>query len=252
MQRLVEGVHAVPEDGLQHLDLRPRPGQRDHLHGLTGGLGQPGDPGQHRVPDRRRHPRRARRQHLGDEERVAPGDPVELVGVGRRPGRVATGVVLHQGAHGLRRQRRQVHPTSPGHRRGVPDDGAQRMGRRHLVRPVRDQDQRAAAVDPAGQVSHEIQRRLVGPVGVLDHEQVGLTGPRLPQGAHQPGEELLPRGALGPDVIGQVRQHLHERTERRRGRRPVAPSGRHPGGGADLSSAGRSRTWSCRRRPHPR
>ena len=85
LDRLVDGVQAVAEDGAEQGDLGPGPGQRHDVQGVPGGLRQPGRTGEDGVAHRRRDRRRAGGEHLGDEERVAPGPAVQVVRVDAGP-----------------------------------------------------------------------------------------------------------------------------------------------------------------------
>jgi hypothetical protein len=84
-------------------------------------------------------------------------------------------------------------------------------------------------VDAAGEVADEVERRLVGPVRVLDDEEVRLGARRAAERGHEPGEELLARDAGRPHVVRQHRQHLGEGPERDRRRRTVARADRDAG-----------------------
>ena len=128
------------------------------------------------------------------------------------------------------RQRGQVQPAGAGRGGRVAEHQPQRVTGGGVLRPVRHQHQRPAVVHPPGQVPDQVEGRLVGPVRVLDHQQVRLRPRRLPERGGQRGEDVVPGGARRPQPGRQRRQHLGQRAERRRGGRPVAAAG---GGAGD-------------------
>ena len=150
LDRLVDGVQTVTEDGAEQGDLGPGPGQRHDVQGVPCGLRQPGRTGEDGVAHRRRDRSRAGGEHLGDEERVAPGPAVQVV-------RVDAGPVARQLADRRGRERAQVEPPGAGSRRRVAQHAAQQVVGADVLRPVGDQDQRSTGVDPAGQVQQEVE-----------------------------------------------------------------------------------------------
>ena len=222
-----------PRTASSNSNLRPRAGERHDRHHLLRGRGQPGRPGEHGVANRLGNFCGAGRERLGDEERIAPGHPIETLDI--RGGRVGMGsrVVLGQRPDRRARQRRQVESPRSRRRSRVPEHDPERMAGRRLLGPIGHQHQRMAAVHATTQVPNEIQGRFIGPVRILDDEQIGLSLPRLPQGRQEAGEHVLTGGVPRPDAGGQLRQHLHQRAERCRSRRSIARSGSHrrrPGG----------------------
>ena len=142
---------------------------------------------------------------------------------------------------------RSAEAVSPSRTRSPRPDGG-------VLGPEGDQHQGPAAVDPAGQEPHQVERRLVGPVGVLDDEQVRRrrrAGRAAPSSSR--AKTCWPGGVRRPDVVGQVGQHLDaaapagpgsptRRSRRRRPRADAAGVGDHP----------RRRTSTCRCRPRRR
>ena len=130
----------------------------------------------------------AGRQRLGDEERIARRSPGRDARYPRRPRR--DGI-----ARGPRPVPGPPSATAPAGRVAAfrspwprPRHDPERMAGGHLLGPIGHQHQRMAAVHATTQVPDEVQGRFVGPVRVLDDEQIRLSLPRLPQGRQQPGE----------------------------------------------------------------
>ena len=74
-------------------------------------------------------------------------------------------------AHAVQAERVQVDPAytrSPAH---VPEQEAQRMTADGLLGAVGHQHERAEPVHAPGQVSQQVEGRVVGPVGVLDDQE---------------------------------------------------------------------------------
>ena len=161
---------------------------------------------------------RPRREQLGDVEGVAAGDGVGLAGI-----------AACERGHGLLRQRLELHEhevvrTCRAERR------VQRMAERQLAVAAREHHERRQRPDPAHEDRDRIERRVVRPVHVLDHEH--RRPGRQPQLLDQEPVDLV-RGVaggeraleLGRDMAGQVSQ----RAERPRDREIVAAPEEHPG-----------------------
>jgi hypothetical protein len=189
---------------------------RDELEQLLRERRQRRGARQHRVADARRDTggTAALAQHLGDEERVAAGRGVDAAGVVSRDDR---GEPLDRGA----RQRRHLHARDV-RRRQVAEDVAQLVERCGVVAVAEDQ-QRARVADAAAEVLDEVERRVVGPVHVLedDDRRRRRAGDLVEEG----GEE---RGALaGPRQRGTQRRSgvgggIVQRAERARSRQRLA------------------------------
>ena len=153
-------------------------------------------PGQHRVNDGRRHDVTRVGEHLGDEERVAAGEPEQLAGIDvRRGGQFADRAGGEPG---------QPQPGGRGAAEHA-EQTAQRMVPGQGVVAVGHQQHRGQAPHPGTEVAQHIKGRAVGPVDVFDDEH----GRRRRQGqfvAHG-GEHEIP--------IGPGRQRRDERPVRR-------------------------------------
>ena len=204
-----------------------------------GGLGERRQSQEQRVPDVAAGRRREPQQALG--RAVEPGDPLEqqvtqatrelvALAVGRgqellREEGVAFGAVddriaQRRGCRGVgvrREQRRQLlgrerSQVEQERRARAPDSvgkAAHALGRRELVRAVgREQENR-----PVGEVvrekDHEVERRRVGPVQVLEHEQHR----RLGRVIREHGQCLLEHAQLGARRPPVDRSELCERAQ---------------------------------------
>ena len=172
---------------------------------------------------------RGRGQRLGDEERVAAGDPVEGVGVGARARRQPRTAVARE-----RRQREPPH-RAPGQ---AAEQALQRVRRAELVVAEAEDEHGGQRLDPPRDVAEHVDRRVVGPVDVLDDERRRRRGREL---GHDRGED----GVDGP-VVGEARPPAGRRTRSAASR--SGPSVR----GAIRSSHDDSSTRARRRRRSPR
>ena len=181
---------------------------------------QVGDARRDGFGDALRQLRRRRREHLGDEERVAARDPVQR-GAVPRPG---------QPGHGRHGQRLQL--DVDGRPAGQPaQEGLRRMLRGQCLRPHRHEQERRKLGDPPGDVAQHVQGRVVRPVHVVDDQYRGSR----PQLRHRGS------GDVGGGVGQRCRQRprttagrLQERRQRSHRQQVVASSGEHPHRGRQL------------------
>ena len=106
---------------------------------------EPRDPGHHRIAHRRRDLLTAGGEHLGDEERIAAGHPVQLA-----PRPALTG---GQRRHRIPRERREANPLDSPLRRQITQHDPQRVRRLELIVAVRRDDQRGDRLETAGEQS---------------------------------------------------------------------------------------------------
>ena len=173
------------EEFLVHLGAGHR-GHRQHLHAR---LGDPGEPPLQGVPDgvgdRRSGgvggtPRHDQAGQLAHEERVPAGPPPHLLGqLGRRRGRSADRG--HQDADVVRRETSEGDLVPPG------DRGAQRRPRFRLA--VGPDHQQRDRPDPTTEELQQLQRRLVGPLQVVEHDHERFGGRQPDQGLGHAVEE---------------------------------------------------------------
>ena len=155
-------------------------------HGATGRRQPPGTR-EHRIAHGRRDAA-AGGQDLGDEEGVAAGPSVEFLGVD-----IASGGETTDGVHG---ERADGEPVDGRGRRKVAQHGAQGMAWSYLVVTVGDHHQGGDRIQPTAKEPEQIERGLVGPVGVLDHSE----------GRRRPGAKLGQRraeGSLARHIVAQ-------------------------------------------------
>jgi hypothetical protein len=110
----------------------------------------------------------------------------------------------------------------------LPEHDPQRVAAIDPVVAIGRQHERGDRLDAASEQAQDVERRLIGPVEVLEHDDVRRPAAQL---ARQRGDELARRGALrdqrselAADVVGDV----DERAERARGEQRVARSPQHP------------------------
>ena len=201
----------------EHLDRRRRDaecgeqlgadgfgGARQQLQAPPGVGGQPGGPGQHGVADALGQRRLRLGEDLADEERVARGAAVDV-------DRVEPVSVEERGDRGPA-QRGQLQPARVRRADEVAEDRAERVVGAERV-AVRQHEQQRQRSDPAGEEPHEVERRLVRPVQVLDDEHARAGA----QGVEHRGEDLVLGGGAaqqGGDVGAELVRDVAERAER--------------------------------------
>ena len=186
---------------LQQPELGPRRRDRNRVEQRAGARAETGGARQHGVADAVGHRGAARRERLGDEERVAGRAAVELLRV--------DAVQTRERGDRPRRQRRE---REPGQRRlrQLAERDAQRVVALELVVAVGDRDERRHRRDPACEQAEQVERRLVGPVQVLEHDDRWRAPPQLVEqrGQHvaRPGAALDEVGQLAACLGGDVEQ----------------------------------------------
>jgi hypothetical protein len=154
LQRLVEQARSQLE-----VDCR-----RDDRQLLKRSLRWPAElaqPGEHEISHPRRHLVRRRGEDLAQEEGVASGDPVQSLGW--------PSAALGQLGHRLRGQRLE-RDALRRHRRDAGQHPLDGMARGRTVGTERQHEDRGPSTDPAHDVAEHIERRVVGPVCVLDDQ----------------------------------------------------------------------------------
>ena len=176
-QTRVERGVVEPGDRAEHLVADPAPGHAGRAHHLTGGVVEAVEPDEQHIGQVDRElvgatvVRHGGADQLLDEERVALGAGHDVGGHRaerrlRELGR-ELGDQVPDGALG---QRAELDPADVAQSRPLGDLTAQRVAAVQVVGAVGDHQ--AGARDGAGEEEGEhVAGRLVGPVGVLDHEQ---------------------------------------------------------------------------------
>jgi hypothetical protein len=174
-------------------------------------VGEPRDPSEHRVRDGRRQLVGTRREHLGDVERVAARRLVDLRCIG-----------AGEGGDGGRRERAELERERVGGR-NRPDGRAKLVAGRRLAVAERQHEERRQRGDAAAEDGDRVERRVVGPVNVLDHED-GRPRRQL-ELRQQKRLDLVRRRAPGEGLSERRRDAADEvadRPERPRDREVVA------------------------------
>ncbi len=171
---------------------------------------------EHGVANRLRQLPAARREDLGDKERVPERQSVDRIRIG--PERRS------EFSDRLQRETRHRQPHDARRGRELAEDDAQRMVARDLVVAVRGDDERVRAVDAPPEHAQDIERGAVRPVHVLEHERAAAREHRGRDRARLAGleadvEERPERRGRG-QVLAGAAQHLAcsflERADERR------------------------------------
>ena len=206
-QALLQVLDGIAGERLQQRQL-DRPGHdRRGVEHAARRCAQRRDAREHRVADRRRQLDGARRERLGDEERVAGGAPVQRAGV--------DAVRRGQLGHRAGRQGHEPHAVGDVAAQEIAERDAQRVRRLELVVAVARDQQRRHARDPPRQQAQHVERRLVGPVRVLEHDDRRVAPGEL---AEHRGGHRVGRRARGHEVLELAagdRADVHQRAERR-------------------------------------
>ena len=229
---LVEPGEVALEHRLEQPQLGLGRDDRDRVEEVSRLLREPRHPCEHGLPDGVRN-RPAGREHLGHEERVAARLPVQLGPVQPAPG--------GERRHGVDGERVDGQPDDVARRRELPEHDVERMrSAEPFVAEARGDDGRRV-LDPAREQAEQVERRLVGAVDVLDHEErrplrcelaeervgelvgSGVPAQRVGQLAADAAGDLderaqrprrLERDAAAPEDAGRMRADGHAAQER--------------------------------------
>jgi hypothetical protein len=219
-QAFVEAIDCFSSEGLEEpqFDPRRRGGHRleqGSRHGAkSSGAGENG------VLNRLRDPRLARGECLGDEERIARGLPVELGCV--------DAVRLCHLRHSRRREGLDLQAADRASRRELPEHEPEWVGAIEFVVPVARDDECGDGLDSATEHRKDIERRLVGPVEVVQHEHRRRP---LPEFTHECGRELVRPGTRSQKLLELPARDLgdvEEGAERTRREQSVAVTPQDP------------------------
>ena len=185
---------------------------RDQLHEPARGVVQPRRARQHGVRDRRRQLGRVpRREQLGHVERVAARDVVDGVRV-----------VARERGHRVPRQGEELDQLGVVRPDGA-DRRVERVARGSLARAVGRHEQRGQGADAPAEHGERVERRVVGPVHVLEHQDGGSRRPL--ELLDQEVLDLVRRRAGGerlPEAGRDAAREVAERAQRTRDRQVVA------------------------------
>ena len=117
---------------------------------------------------------------------------------------------------------------TPGSGAELADGEAHRVRRFELALAIRDHDECTNRLGPPRDQANDVERRLVGPVHVLDHRDRRLHGAHFLDQRQEDGMRLLALGHGSRECTLQGRRHVDQRTERPRRREGVARPPQHP------------------------
>ena len=123
---------------------------------------EPRGTGEHGISNGLRHLVGERRQHLGDEERVPGGQPVQLVGI--------CGARIGEDADGAARERPHPDAANAGNRGQASEDDAKGIVPAEFVVAIRHDEERSKPFDPAGDETNDVERGLVCPVDIFQQD----------------------------------------------------------------------------------
>ena len=153
-------------------------------------------------------------EQLLDEERVAARERVQLVGERGRHG--AAGDRLELAGDVVAVERLEIEPGHERPPRQLGHEPPRRMLARKLAGAVRERERDRLGAQVAGQERHEVPRRAVGPVDVLEHDQQRPASP-------PPGRAARARArTAGPARTGRRRAVRRPRPQPREQRRECA------------------------------
>src|SRR3954447_5355100 len=177
---------------------------------------------QHRLAHGGRDPLLAGGERLGHEERVATGRTVELAGVDR------VGSGEHRNCLG--RERLEPEALHRWARGEISERDLKRVPAVELVVAVGRDHESWDGRDPAAQQAQHVERRRVGPVEILEHEERGHAPDELV--ADRGGDLMRPHATAGDELV-ELAAHglgdLEQGAERSRREQGVAPAPEHPG-----------------------
>ena len=201
-ETLVEPFHLITGDRAEEPELRLRRDDRHRLEHRATRRRETGCTGEDGVPHRLGNRVDSGGESLDDEERVSAGLVVELV----RVGTVRLGELC---------DRRRGEPGQPqaadrAARGQLAEDDPQRICELEPVVAVTGDRECGDPLDPADEQAKDVERGLVRPVDVLEHEHARGTSVQLlgQRGDHlvRPRAALDERAELAPDRLRDVEQ----------------------------------------------
>ncbi len=158
-QALVQPGRHLPDHAFEQPELRSGRHDRHGLQHGDSGVRKPRDAREHRVAHHGRDGRPRCGRHFGHEERVAAGGTVQPVGV--NPGRRG------HDTHGLAGERLGGEPAHRARGTELAEQATQWMGPFELVIAIRRNNERRNHLNASAEDTDHIQRRLVGPMEIL-------------------------------------------------------------------------------------
>jgi hypothetical protein len=208
------------QDRVQQVEIDPRRHRRDRFEQPPLGCRQLARTCEYGVADGLGNAGRPAAEHLADEERIAARLRVEVVLVGA--------VDRREAPDRAARKRRERDARDRGLGRELADHLLERMVDADLVVPVGADHERGHPADAPGEQGEHVERRLVGPVQILEHEHGRGVAAEL---AEQRGKDVRrcgvarkPGGEGAAGLVGDI----HQGPEGPRGEEAVAGAPEHP------------------------
>jgi hypothetical protein len=189
-EAFLDAVHGPRFERLQEAEVGLRRDDRYRLDHASGSGRQPGRPGEHSILDSLRESAATRREHLADEERIAAGVVIQL-------GRVDA-VRRGQLGHSASRQRGEAQPDNARPGRQLADEYPEPVRPVDLVVAVGADRQHRDGLQAARQQPDDVQRRVVGPVQVLQDQDRGAARAQFVEQARR---DLVRPGAAGDHIV---------------------------------------------------
>ena len=202
-------------DRLKQIVLHPRTHDRGEVEEPAPLDPEPRDAPEHRIAHRRRHLGDWAGDHFCYEERIAPGGPQEAVNVDHP----AAG----QRRHGLPTEARKLHPRHVPRRGEIAEQETETIVPLDLVIAEGGDHQDPHPVEPPAEIFHEVDRRIVSPMDVLEYQDRRF---RQPGQYFENPDEFGGRAASLVELLRQVTakfpQDVIERPQRRRCQKRIA------------------------------
>jgi hypothetical protein len=162
---LLDGLDLIAQQLDQEPRFDPEADHRRAFEGSTSGGREAGRPGEYGIADAVRNFLVGDGEDLGEEERVPAGAATQLQRIQHGYRGQASDSVLGERGEG--------DPTNDVAGREITENALERVLGADLVIAVRRDEENAAFPDPAAEELQEVQRRVVGPMHVLEHEDHG-------------------------------------------------------------------------------
>ena len=211
---LVEQDGRRVDRGLQQPAIQPIGHDRAEIEHLACAGRESQRPGQGGLADRHGNAVARASQQFRHEERIAAGERMDIVGDRTRASR----------ERGDRRFREGCQRQTANHAwRQVSQHRPQRMPAIDFVVAVGEDDERTHAAQPPADILHQVERRGVGPMNILDDDDGGFRA--VLQRAQEGGENHQPVHSRLQEMLhlaGQMGGHVVQRAERLRREQRVA------------------------------
>ncbi len=218
---LLKALKVAARDRLEHADLSGRRRHCQRLHHGHRVVAHPGRARHNRIAHRRRDFVGTGRQDLGNEERVAAGRAVQLLSV--------DAVRLRQRRDRVARQACEIDALDALRACKLAKHDPKGMAVLEFVVAIGGHDERAEPVKPTAQQPEHVERGLVGPLQVLEHQHRRRRAFDIPRKRR----EHLVWEATAPHELVELATHglgdVDERAEVARSEQRLARAPQDPG-----------------------